>query len=364
MQAPKRVSLISDVAESLRKAIREGEVRDQLPNVRRLSRDLSVSVPTVLGAIKLLGEEKLVEVRQGYSTRILSPERQAGSRKGQEPRKVVILGFLPEEIERSLYHREVADSLRRMQIQVELHQFHKKIWGLTDREVDRLMSSYQADCWVLVGCPPQVQRQFSEKDLSCILAGGNALPGLSIPDIEIDFSALYRHAAHKFLNLGHERIHLLIGDRSAAKNPQSIDVFVKTIQKRFPDQTRKLVVREYNGSLVGLRSLLEELFAKPIKPTALCVALVSRMVFTQSWLLSSGYRIPTEVSLICRDSDELIDCLVPEPARYEYSLKLAVRRLVRMIAAKVEHAPVKEHTTYVPEFVEGDTLGPAPQALP
>jgi len=55
------------------------------------------------------------------------------------------------------------------------------------------------------------------------------------------------------------------------------------------------MVREYDGSLVGLRSLLEELFAKPIKPTALCVALVSRMVFTQSWLLSIGYRIPTEV---------------------------------------------------------------------
>ena len=361
MQAPKRVSLISDVAVILRKAIREGEVRGQLPNVRSLSRDLSVSVPTVLGAIKLLGEEKLVEVRQGYPTRILSPGRQAGSRKGQEPRKVVILGFPPEEIEKSLYHREVADFLRRIQIQVELHQIQKKIWGLTDREVDRLMSSYQADCWVLVGCPPQVQRQFSEKELPCILAGGTALPELSIPDIEIDFSALYRHAAHQFLNLGHERIHLIIGDRSAAKNPQSISEFLETIQKRFPGQTRNMVVQEYDGSLTGLRSLLETLFAGPVKPTGLCVALVSRMIFAQSWLLSEGYRIPAEVSLICRDSDDLIDCLVPKPARYEHSFKLAVRRLVRMIAAKVEHAPVKEHTTYMAEFVKGETLGPAPE---
>lgn len=363
MQPPKRFSLILDVAEVLRKAIRDGEVRDRLPNVRSLSRELNVSVPTVLGAIKLLGEDGLVEVRQGHPTRILLPEKRIGHLKDHEPRRVVILGFPPEEIEKNLYHREVADALRRMNIQVEMHQFQKKVWGLTDREFDRLTSRYRADCWVLAGCPPQVQRQFSEKDLPCILAGGVALPGLRIPDIEIDFCALYRHAANQFLNLGHERIHLIIGDRSAAKNPQSIVAFVEAIQKRFPGQTRKRVVREYDGSLADLRLLLENLFAESIKPTGLCVALVSRMVFAQSWLLSEGYRIPDQVSLICRDSDDLIDCLVPEPARYEHSFKLAVRRLVQMITAKVEHAPVKEHTTYMPEFVKGKTLGPAPEVM-
>jgi DNA-binding transcriptional regulator YhcF (GntR family) len=361
MQAHKRLSLIVGVAETLRKAIGEGEVRDQLPNVRSLSQDLNVSVPTVLGAIKLLDEEGLLEVRQGHPTRILSSAGNILTKKGQTSHKVVILGFPPERIESSLYYREVEDALRRMDIEVEFHQFEKKIWGLTGREFDRLLARYQPDCWVLANCPPKVQNQFSEKGLPCILEGGAALPGLSIPDLEIDFSAVYRHAAHQFLNQGHKRIHFLIGDRSAAKNPQSIETFLGVIRERFPEVTRKSVVQEYDGTLADLRLVLERLFAGEVKPTGLFVALVSRMIFTQSWLLSNGYRIPEEVSLICRDSDEFVDCLVPEPARYAHSQKLAVRRLVRMILAMVEHTPLKDHTTFVPEYVPGETLGRAPE---
>lgn len=361
MEAPRRRSLISGVADILRKAISEGEVSGHLPNVRCLSRDLNVSVPTILGAIKLLGEEGSVEVRQGHPTRIVLSDEQPEIPQIQQDRRVVILGFPPEDTEKCIYYREVADSLRRMNVHVEFHQFTKKIWGLNDREFERLTRRYSPQCWVLVGCPPLVQRRFSEGNLPCILAGGTALPGLSIPAFEVDFSALYQHAANQFLNFGHERIHLLIGDRSAAKNPQCIDKFVETVQKRFPEQNRNGIIKEYDGSLPGLRSILENLFAERLQPTGLCVALVSRMVFTQSWLLSERYRIPTDVSLICRDSDRTLECLVPEPARYETSLNVATRRLVRIIMAKVERIPIKMHTANEPEFVKGETLGPAPK---
>lgn len=360
MLAPTRLSLISGVADSLRGAIEAGEFVSQLPTVRALSRDLCVSVPTVLAAVKILAEEGYVKVSQGCPTKIVYEAVLKPAPVGMASKKVVFLGFPPDYIEESVYYREVADILTRNGCVVERHQFRKKIWGLTKREFERLVQGRQADCWVLVGGPPEVQEFFAARKLTCLIEGSVARPGLAIPDFEMDYGAIYRHAANQFLNLGHRRIRLMISEKSATKNPESIDAFVQTVQARFPETTRRALVRIHDGTISGFKSGLEALFHEKEKPTALFVALVSRMIMAESWLLSSGYKIPGDVSLICRDSDEMIPFLVPMPAHYAHSEKQAIRRLVRAIMARVEHKPVKEHTLIIPEFIKGETLGPPP----
>ncbi len=363
MLVPPRYSLVSNVAHSLRTAIETGEICEFLPNVRVLSRELSVSIPTILAAVRILTDEGLVEVRQGYPTKILSSVRPAHAR-AEAAQRVVFLGFSAENIETSGYFREVAEQLRKLGCVVELHQFVKKVPGLKARDLERFSAGERVGCWVLIGAPPRVQEMFADRKLPCLIGGGVAGQGLSIPDFEVDYCAVYRHAAHQLLNLGHQRIHLLIEERSANKNPASLEAFVSAVRERHPDQNHRSLIKTHDGSTSQIKSLLDSLFAPHEKPTALFVALVSHLVLAQSWLMGRGYRIPQDVSLICRDCDEVIQYLDPLPAHYSHSEKQSSRLLVRTISSVLNKLPTKKHTLVMPEFVKGESLARTKTGVP
>jgi DNA-binding LacI/PurR family transcriptional regulator len=358
MLAPTRHSLISGVAGSLREAIESGEFRDHLPGVRALSRDLCVSVPTILEAIKALESEGAILVKQGCPTRILSPVKDGSGESEVDRKTVVLLGFSPIRLDEP-HFRDVVDRLRKQGYAVVSHQFGS--WKFSQPEAERLVALHPAACWVLMGSAVAAQEFFSGRKLPCLVACGSSGDGVHLPDFEMDFSALYRHVANQFLNLGHRRFHLIIGEQSAQKNPKCLEAFVTAVQQREPNRQIEDLIVTYDQSTEGLKALLEELFRPVEKPTGLCVALVSRYILTQGWLLAKGFRIPEDVSLICRDGDDLLmDCIIPAPSHYAYRTELYGRRLARAIASLLETGKVKDHTLLIPEFVKGDSMGPVP----
>lgn len=357
MQIPIRHSLVSEAAQSLRAAIFSGEFKDCLPGVRTLSQKLDISVPTLLEAIKVLEKEGLVAVRQGCLSQILLSHK-SGARKSRRPKEAFFLIFSPTVLD-EISIRDVMDHLRMQGYSVKIQTFGS--WRLSSAELERLTTQNRSDCWVLMSSPPDVQKFFADRGLPCMVACGTAQEGLVLPDFEIDFSAIYRHAANLFLNLGHQNFHLLLGERSARKNPASLDAFVSAVRGRLPERSASQLVKTYNGSTKDLQLLLKTLFSVRNKPTGLLVAFVSRYTLVQCWLLAQGYRIPQDVSLICRDADGFMDCLIPSPSYYTYHAKRYSRRMARTIIAILESRRVKKHTLLIPDFFRGDSLGPAPR---
>lgn len=357
MQVPPRYSLISGVAESLKEAINTGEFRDHLPGVRTLGLELCASVPTVRGAIKLLEAEGVVIVKHGCLTRIISssainePDPTAGRKT------IVLLAYAPIKLHASPL-RDVADQLRKQGYTVVSHEAGNRNVSLS--ELNRLLALHPAACWVLLGSPKPVQEFFSSHNSLCLVASGSSGDGVHLPDFEIDFSALYRHLAHQFHNLGHRRFHLIIGKQSAQKNSRSLDAFVSAVRERGLDRTHEDLILTYDDSPEQLRALLERQFRQTEKPTGLCVALVSCYILTQGWLQSKGYRIPEDVSLICRDGDELMNYIIPAPSHYIYPAVVYGRRLARAIVTLAETGRVRTHTLLMPKLVKGNSMGPVP----
>lgn len=356
MLAPSRSSLIFGAAESLKKAIENEEFPDVLPNVRILSEMLCVSVPTVVAAVKILVRDRYVVTRQGCPTKVVYSGHLKQVPVDFNPRKIVLAGFGLEILSASSRYRNLADQLLKLDFEVELKQFTEKTWRQNQECFSHQISKDNVACWVLVEAPPSVQKWFSERNLPCLVSSGVSDPQVALPDFEIDFSALYRHCANQMLNLGHEHILLLLEERSAAKNPQSIAAFVETVQARFPEAAENELVKTHDGTNEDCQRVLEQLFDQDIKPTGLCVAWVDFYILAQTWLQAQSYRIPGDVSLISRDSNVTSFFLRPRPAHYRISLDNALRRMVRTILAVVEQTSIAEHTLILPEFIDGESL--------
>lgn len=355
MHVPGRHSLIAGVAESLREAIESGEFRQHLPGVRHLGRELCVSVPTILEAIKVLEAEGFVVIKQGCPTKIIASPRKSGSESAPGQKTAVLLAYSPISLD-ELHFWNVMDRLRKQGYDIVPHQMGS--WNFSLSEMERLVALHPGACWILMGSPANVQEFFADRKLPCLIACGSAGDGVHLPDFEIDFTAVYRHVANQFLNLGHRNFHLILGKQSAQKNPRCLEAFVAEVHKREPDRKVEDLILTYDNSVEDLKNLLERLFAQAAKPTGLCVALVSRYILTQGWLQAKGYKIPEDVSLICRDGDDLMDCIIPAPAHYAYRAEVYGHRLARAIGTLLETGRVKDHTLLIPEFVKGDSIGP------
>jgi DNA-binding LacI/PurR family transcriptional regulator len=356
---PKRPSLIAGAAESLKKAIESGEMSGVLPNVPTLSNNLCVSVPTVVAAVRILARDGYVVVRQGCATKVIFAGQKVKRAPVSSPRKIVMLSLGREILLDCAYYRDLADHLRKLEFEVEMKQFSVKTWQQHEERFAYAVTKMEVACWVLIDATSRVQKWFSDRKLPCLVSGRLADQSVHLPDFEIDFISQYRHCANQLLNLGHERIHLLITEGSAAKNPQSIDAFVDTIRRRFPDAAAKNVVQTHDGSPENCEIVLERLFSRSHKPTALFVVWVNFYVLSQSWLHTRGYRIPEDVSLVSRDSDETTLYLRPRPAHYICSSRSSItRRLVRAIMTVIDKAHTEEHSLVLPELVRGDSLAP------
>lgn len=68
-------------------------------------------------------------------------------------------------------------------------------------------------------------------------------------------------------------------------------------------------------------------------PTALFINYSFHYLTVFSVLAGRGYRVPDDVSLLCRDEDVFLSYLEPEPTRYVADPLLFSRKLARMIEA-------------------------------
>ncbi len=356
MKVPQRQSMINRTAESLREAIRSGELGTHLPGVRKLSSELRVSIPTVLGAVNVLKAEGLVHPEPGRRTRILW-EGGGPRPRAHATHQVALLTFASHWISSSAYYQGVLEELRARGLRVRLYENVRCRANDGDEELERIVSQEEADCWVLLGPTPEAQHFFARRRLPCLI-DGITLPDLPLPDFEIDYSALYRHAVHQLQAVGHRRICLLTVDWSARNNPESLETFRATVAQRHPQPWE--AVRTYDGTNAHFERLLRQLFLnRATAPTGLVIAINKRVIHTMTWLMRHGWRVPEEVSLISREYEEILDCLCPVPASYRQPAT-AVGRFVRAILAVADRRHIRSHKRVMTEFHPGGTILPPP----
>ncbi len=355
-----RPSLASEVAATLRDAIRAGEFGTQLPGLRPLSRELKVSLPVILDAVHLLREEGLLETGRGRRPRILKPAPGLAT-TGEKPRQLVFLTFTKNWITGSEYYQVVASELQELGFHIRSYECLGPSRKQQLAELEALVAYESAECWVLFGSPAEVQHFFSERRLPCML-DGVAVEGVVLPDFNVDFQALYRHAVHFLQGKGHRHIALVSAEHSRRVNPRSFEVFREAVLERIDPGERWEPVEVFDGSPEGLVQTLERIFLhrKPI-PTGLLVATEKRVAGTLTWLMKNSFRVPEDVSLISRDYSESLEYLYPRMAHYR-QLAATPKRFVRAILGCIDRRRRAQSTRIIPDFHPGRSVAEVPFA--
>src|SRR5690606_30855797 len=109
---------------SQRDAIVAGEFKEHLPGVRKLSRDLHVGIPTILGAIKVLEGEGLLQSAPGKRTCVI-PGKTRPQQTRDRARQVVFITFASNWIAGSHYYQSVLNELSELAISVRVFELER-----------------------------------------------------------------------------------------------------------------------------------------------------------------------------------------------------------------------------------------------
>ncbi len=222
-----------------------------------------------------------------------------------------------------------------------------------DRLLRALVAKSGETVWLLHRSTPLMQRWFQEEGLPTVLAGSRH-EGIVLPQVEIDWRAVSRHAAGRFLARGHRRLAVLRPDGPFAGDAECLAAF--------RDGAARAEVAELRckSGTAGVVAALHRHWRGPQRATGLYVLHPDHCLTTLSFLLGESIRIPRDLSLICRDDEPYLSHLHPEPSRYRHSPRSFAAKLATLATRPNLREKGAEQVLLMPRAVAGSTLAPPP----
>ncbi len=355
-------SLTAQVAERIAAEIKNGTWGNWLPGERTLTKTLQTSRKTLRKALAQLKREGTIRTRHGLGHEIRGAAGSAPSLTGAGEGTVGLL--TPESLENLRPYTALwVDELRALLFEsgAKLTTFsgHRFFTGRPEKALARLVEQNPQRCWVLAHSNERIQQWFHEKRVPCIIAGSSH-PGLPLPNVDLDYFAVCRHAAGAMLRLGHRRVALFMKQSERAGDLESQRGFEDGVRtSRHPDA--ESIIVQHNGTVDGAYRVLARVFTSQSPPTALLVAQSAFYLTTIAFLAERGLRVPKAVSLMCREDDTFLAYLKPAPARYSCNPKVYAKRLALQVELcfRGETGGNLIHRIE-PRYLSGASLGPAP----
>ncbi len=359
-------SRATQVALHLRERILANEWPRGLPSERGLEQELGVGRRTVRAALRQLeGEGVLLPGGERRKSQIPPPEATAPTRRRQTARQV---GFLllsrPSALNRS--NLLMVDALRRFlarrKVELCLHDLGPAPKQGVLPYFRRLYRQHSYEAWLLSGSNRELQAWCEAERLPVILASA-AFPGIGLPGVELGFERTCHHAVGQMVRAGHRHLAFLLPELPANIAPgdrASRAGFLEGVAG-FGHLGASGRVELFSREPTSLPRLIDRLLARRPRPTAWLIR-KPYFITVLVRLLQLGIRIPEEVSLVCRDSDDFFPDLPIAPSCYvappEGKARLLGSLAMRLLGG--ERLPPICHTV-LPEWEPGQTLGKPPR---
>ena len=351
----KRSSLVAQVADAIRGEILRHAWPEWIPSERELSATLHVSRNTCRRALQVLRHEELVRSVHGRGICVnRSAVRQARSATKQL-RSVGIM--IPEPMGRlrpqlSLSIDLLRDELFDLDVRVQLHPGPSYYQANPQRALEQLVKKSRHDCWILYLSHEPLQRWFMKRGIPCVVSG-SVYPGIRLPSVDLHYRAVCRHAAGKLIALGHRRLVFFNRHSRAAGDLESEAGFAEGVRASSHTGVDAQVVY-HNDSRDTVTHLVQQLYAGPKPPTGLLIANSYCYLAVAGALARRGFRIPEDVSLICREDDSFLDYVEPAPAHYLDLPAAHVRKAMVLIRSQLEVGTASlEPVRISPRFIAG-----------
>lgn len=354
----RRGSLPDQVAELLREGITASRWSRELPSEAELCRELQVSRVTLRRGIDQLAHSGwLAQGGRGRHHRILKRARAPTAAKGH-----IVRALSPFSLHSlgSIQHvmlDRVAERLGAAGCRME-YEYRPALFRLhAPDELKRLSTLPDTGAWMVYFSTEPMQRWFAESGISCLVFG-KLYEGVNLPNIFSDGLATGRHAAGLFYQRGHRELVYFIAKLTSLNDRLASEAFAKEAQRL--GAHARIVTHPDDPS--ALSRELDVLLAGRARPTAFFSTCPEHCLTILCHLIEGGLRVPHDASIISGWDDEFLHYALPKFACYRVNGAKMGSKAATILLDLIQHDPGKRHTvSMLPEFVPGDTLGPAPR---
>jgi DNA-binding LacI/PurR family transcriptional regulator/biotin operon repressor len=349
--------LRNDVLAAIKSNIAKGVWAHSLPSERQLTDQYQISRGTLRYALKNLQEDGIIKAVAGSGyliTKQLKPEPKMPSS--------ISIGILIGSLQGAVEARStpwipaLQQRVAKRGWNLHLHEGIPEISRSPESGLRKLFKTTNHSCWLLVRCREQVQKTFDKQGIPAIICG-SPYDGIELPNIDLNYQAIGRHAAGLLLSKGHRRIgyvrsrNLFPGDEECYKS------FKETISKSTTRASIKLI--RYSNDYYNYAQTLKQVKDRENPLTALFIDSPFQFlsIFTQA--LQAGIKIPEELSLISRHESDFLNHLKPTPACYEFNARERAHKIHQALEARIQGDTLRHHQTLlIPEYLAGESVTP------
>ena len=344
---------VEQLAEHLRREILQGGLGETMPGVAQLVGELGVGTETVIAAMEILEQERLL-VGQGprRGRKIMRPK------DGDAPSRLKVSILLYEA---SDAHDEHMVALRH-RLEERGHKVVIAAKTLVDLHFDvervgRLVKQTGGDAWVIRSGSRPVLEWFAAQPVPAFAMFGRQsnLPMASLATLK---SPAMVEALRRLVELGHRRIVLLAREERRKPEPG-------LTERRFLEELERLGMQvgpynlpDWENDAQSFRRCLESLF-RHSPPTALLFGEPALFFASLQFLSGIGIAVPRDVSMLVLDEHPAFEWFEPQVSHIRTDTRRWVRRVVEWADHVASGQEDRRETLIKSEFVEGGTIQPA-----
>jgi DNA-binding LacI/PurR family transcriptional regulator len=231
--------------------------------------------------------------------------------------------------------------------------------GMRVEKVARFVEKHPADAWVISAGSREILEWFSSQSVPAFANYGR-FTGLPIAATTAQKTTALESALHRMVELGHRRIVLLARGERRKPEPGLFERHFLSQMAALGLPTGSYNLPDWNDHPVGLRACLDSLF-RHTPPTALIVAEMQIFQAVQQYLARRGILIPERVSVLCTYPDLSFAWCHPAISHIRWDHRQVIQRVLKWAHHVACGKADRRQTQIKAEFVEGGTIGPAPQ---
>jgi len=342
------------LALHLREQILRGVWSGEMPGTPTLSEELRVDHRTMIAAFRLLENEGLLK-QQGVGRR-----RKIVLREDHTPPalRVSILLYDKDDV-KQFYIVDLQHQLMQVGHIAGFAAKSMRELGNDTKRVIRFAEKTQTDAWVVFSGTREVLDWFAQQPKPALALAGRRRE-IQIAGSGPDKAPAMRASLRRLVALGHRRIVMLT--REGRRKP-SPGLFEREFLKELA--THGILTGSYNlpdwkDNMEDFYRCLDSLF-RHTPPTALLIDEMPLFIAAQQHLAQNGILAPRDVSLVCSDPDPAFAWCKPSVAHIHWEPSPVINRIIRW-ADNVARGKVDRRQNFTKaEFVEGGTIGPAPE---
>jgi len=352
VEIPRRYSLATQAAASIRQSILNGTWTDLLPNERSLALQLQISRPTLRAAIEILRHEGVVEVISRQGTKVLQP----GSKERlANPTTVVFLTGKPLHQHGASvlsFVGKLQSTLTSSGFQLVIVDDAQLAKGHPHKFLEKVMAQHQAVCFLLSAVSEAVQMYFLRMRLPAVIFGSR-FPGVKLPSCDWNYEAIGHHAAGVFVGKGHKRL-CLVRPVVIKKGDQEGEEGFRSVALKRREVT--LSTMSHNGQAPALYQKIRKVFSEKNRPTGVFVLDPYDCVTVLFALQSLGLKVPEQVSVISLDWATVFKALPFRVASYSDDSRLAEKSAKLVLKLALNHVVPPNENLIMADFSAGDTV--------